>query len=266
MMKYIDAQDSAKFLFKHRQNKSSINDLPNKLTPKTDYEAYIIQEELKLLYLSLKDNISIGKKVGCTSLDGQKQLDISEPFYGNLFSRFYEVEPKNISSKKFSKPFIEPEISLRVKEDINISQAPFSIKDIDDLFDGFVCSLEIVDFRFNKNLKEIGAYNLIATNGASEFWIRNSEVFSMNNINFDNHEIKISFNNEIVGQGNVNKVMENPLNSGLWLINKIAEKGETLLKGQFISTGTCTKAHELTPNTKVSADFGKFGKIEFHYN
>ena len=96
-MEYIDAQESAKFLFKHRQNKSSINELPNKLTPKNDSEAYIIQEELKLLYLSLKDNISIGKKVGCTSLDGQKQLDISEPFYGNLFSRFYDIEPKDLS-------------------------------------------------------------------------------------------------------------------------------------------------------------------------
>ena len=266
MMEYIHAQESAKFLFKHRQNKSSINDLPNKLTPKTDHEAYIIQEELKLLYLSLKDNVSIGKKVGCTSLEGQKQLDISEPFYGNLFSRFYAIEPDVISSKKFSKPFIEPEIALRVKEDVNISKAPFSTKDINDLFDGFVCSLEIVDFRFNKNLKDIGAFNLIATNGASEFWIRNAEVFSMNKINFDDHEIKIYFNNEIVGEGNVNKVMENPLNSGLWLINKIAQKGETLLKGQFISTGTCTKAHELPPNTKVSADFGILGKIEFNYN
>ena len=55
MMEYINAQESAKFLFKHRQNKSSINDLPNQLTPKNDNEAYIIQEELKLLYLSLKD-------------------------------------------------------------------------------------------------------------------------------------------------------------------------------------------------------------------
>ena len=266
MMEYIHAQESAKLFFKYRQNKSSINDLPNKLTPKTDHEAYIIQEELKLLYLSLKDNVSIGKKVGCTSLEGQKQLDISEPFYGNLFSRFYAIEPDNISSKKFSKPFIEPEIALRIKEDINISKGPFSAKDINDLFDGFVCSLEIVDFRFNKNLKDIGAYNLIATNGASEFWIRNAEVFSMNKINFDDHEIKIYFNNEIVGVGNVNKVMENPLNSGLWLINKIAQKGETLLKGQFISTGTCTKAHELPPNTKVSADFGILGKIEFNYH
>ena len=60
--------------------------------------------------------------------------------------------------------------------------------------------------------------------------------------------------------------MDSPLNSALWLINKIAQKGETLLKGQFISTGTCTKAHELSPKTKVSADFGEFGKIEFNYN
>ena len=63
MMEYIDTQESAKFLFKHRQNKLSINDLPHKLTPKNDKDAYIIQEELKLLYLSLKDNISIKQKV-----------------------------------------------------------------------------------------------------------------------------------------------------------------------------------------------------------
>ena len=50
-------------------------------TAKTKEVSYLIQEELKLLYLSLKDNISIGKKVGCTSIDAQKQLEINEPFY-----------------------------------------------------------------------------------------------------------------------------------------------------------------------------------------
>jgi len=59
--------------------------------------------------------------------------------------------------------------------------------------------------------------------------------------------------------------MESPLNSALWLINKISIKGETLLKGQFITTGTCTKAHELIPNSKISADFGQYGKVEFFY-
>jgi len=265
-MQYIHIQETAKFLFEHRLNKSSIKNLPDKLSPKTDSDAYLIQEELKFLYLNLKDNISIGKKVGCTSLEGQRQLDISEPFYGNLFSRFYSIEPNEISSKKFSKPFIEPEIALRIREDIDISRAPFTIKDIDYLFDGFVCSLEIVDFRFNNTLNEIGALNLIATNGASEFWIRSSEVFEMNKINFEDHSISISYDKKLIGQGNTKNVMENPLNSGLWLINKIAKKGQTLLRGQFISTGTCTKAHELYVGTEISADFGKLGKIEFVYN
>jgi len=71
---------------------------------------------------------------------------------------------------------------------------------------------------------------------------------------------------KLLGEGNTKNVMGNPLNSALWLINKISKKGETLLKGQFISTGTCTKAHELVTETEVSADFGKIGKIEFLYN
>ena len=264
-MKYLNCQEAAKLLFEHRLNKLTVSELPKQLIPTSYEDAYLIQEELKLLYLSLKDNITIGKKVGCTSTEGQKQLSIDEPFYGNLYSRFYDVDIDELSSKKFNKPFIEPEIALRIKKDIDISKAPFSLKDIDTLFDGFVCALEIVDFRFNKSLKEIGALNLIATNGASEYWIRNSEIFDLNSINFDNHPVNIYIDNNLVGEGNTNSVMESPLNSALWLINKIAKKGETLLKGQFISTGTCTKAHELIPNSKISADFGQYGKVEFFY-
>ncbi len=265
MMKNQHAQEAAKILFDYRLNRLSLDSLPNNLIPLSQDDAYLIQNELKFHYLSLQNNFSIGKKVGCTSTDGQKQLDINEPFYGNLFSRYSIVDPDEISSKKFNHPFIEPEIALRIKKDIDISKAPYSIKDSKVLFDGIVCALEIVDFRFNKNLKNIGALNLIATNGASEFWIRDSKVHNLETINFENHEVSISFNDNIIAKGNTNSVMGNPLNSALWIINKLAKKGETLLKGQFISTGTCTKAHELISNTKISANFGKIGKIEFNY-
>ena len=265
-MNHSQFQEAAKILFEHRLNKSSIDNFPKNLLPTNEDDAYSIQEELKLLYLSLKDNISIGKKVGCTSAEGQSQLNIREPFYGNLFSRYNAIDPKEISSKKFNKPFLEPEISFRLKNDINISHSPFGLDSIDDLFDGFVCSIEIADFRFNKNLKEIGAFNLIASNGASEYWMRNSEIFKLDQVNFDDHKVSVFFNDKLVGEGNTNKVLDNPLNSALWLINTIAKKGEPLLKGQFISTGTCTKAHELSPNIKIKADFGSLGLIEFNYN
>ena len=265
-MNYKHIQEAAKILFDYRLNRATLENLPDNLMPLSYNDAYSIQNELKLHYLTLKDNVSIGRKVGCTSIDGQKQLNINEPFYGNLFSRFSTIQPREILSTKFNKPFIEPEIGLRIRDDIDISNAPFSINDSKYLFDGIVCALEIVDFRFNKSLKEIGALNLIATNGASEYWIRGSDIFDLEKINFENHKISISFDDEIIGNGNTNSVMGNPLNSALWIINKLASYGETLLKGQFISTGTCTKAHKLKSNIKITANFGVLGKIEFNYN
>ena len=36
---------------------------------------------------------------------------------------YNKIDPKELSSKKFNKPFLEPEISFRVKDDINIADA-----------------------------------------------------------------------------------------------------------------------------------------------
>ena len=58
---------AAKILFDHRINKKVIKSLPKNLIPESIEEAYKIQDELKLLYLSLKDNYCIGKKNGCTN-------------------------------------------------------------------------------------------------------------------------------------------------------------------------------------------------------
>ena len=147
---------AADILFNHRLNKSGLKNLPEKLIPKTIKESYRIQDELKILYLTLKDNICIGKKVGCTNKIAQKQLGIFEPFYGNLFSKFQNSSGCKLKSKKFFKPFMEPEISLVIKDDININEAPFSINDADKLFKYIIPSIEIVDFRFGDNIKDVG--------------------------------------------------------------------------------------------------------------
>ena len=65
--------------------------------------------------------------------------------------------------------------------------------------------------------------------------------------------------------GNTKNVLKNPLNAVLWLINTLAKKGEPLLKGQYISSGSCTKAYKLNIGDIIKADFGKLGVIEFNY-
>ena len=257
---------AANILFNHRLNKTGLKSLPEKLIPKTIIDSYKIQEELKILYLTLKNNFCIGKKVGCTNEIAMRQVGVFEPFYGNLFSKFYEFTNCKLKSKNFFKPFMEPEIAFIIKNDININDAPFTIADADNLFEGMLPSIEIVDFRFGDDIKTVGINNLIITNGASEYWIRSEKIFPLSSIDLNNHEIQLFIDNILVEKGNTNAVLDNPINSAIWVINKLAKLGEPMLKGQFISTGTCTKAVPFRSNININADFGLLGKIEIKYN
>jgi len=213
----------------------------------------------------LQNNESLGKKIGVTNKEAAKQIGIDEPFYGNLFTRFSDININTLNSKNFHKPYLEPEISFRIKDDVNISLAPYDKNNINNLFDGIVCSIEIVDFRFNKPIDKIGPYNIIASNGASDYWIRHENIYPLNVINLENHEVKLFVDSKIHFEGNTNNVLENPINAALWLINKLASQGEPMLKGQFISTGSCTKALKLDKGMHIQAEFGNLGSIEFDY-
>lgn len=265
-MQEKDIINSAKILFDLKLNAQSIENLKNNLSPKNINDAYLIQEKLKINYLTLKENFCIGKKVGCTNIEAQKQVGVNEPFYGNLYSRFSASNNCSLNSKNFSEPYIEPEISFVIKKDIDISKAPFSIKNIDEIFEGIICSIEIVDFRFRKSINQIGIENLIATNGASDYWIKGNNIYKLKDVNFLNTPIFLYINEELIIEGNTNKVLGNPVNSAIWLLNKISEKGQTMLKGQYISTGSCTKAIKLIKNNKIKVKFESLETIEFIYN
>ena len=147
---------AANILFNCRINKKRLDKLPIDCIPNNIEEAYKIQDGLKIIYLTLKDNYMIGKKVGCTNEWAQKQINVEEPFYGNLFSKYSSISGCKLISNNFSEPYMEPEFSFRIKEDINIANAPFTFDQIADLIDTVMGSVEIVDFRFNKELKNIG--------------------------------------------------------------------------------------------------------------
>ena len=257
---------AANILFNCRINKIRLNKLPIDCIPNNIEEAYKIQDELRILYLTLKDNCTIGKKVGCTNKLAKKQINVEESFYGNLFSKYSSMSGCKLMSNNFSKPYMEAEFSFKINEDINIAQAPFTFDQIINFIETVMGSVEIVDFRFNNELKKIGINNLISTNGASEYWIKGLKEFKLNEINLSDHPVKVFVNDKLKEEGNASNVLGNPLNSLLWVINKLSLKGEPLLKGNVVSTGTCTVAIPLEKNYSVKVDFADMGNIDFQFN
>ena len=264
-MKNKDILAAAKILFDRRLEYKGLDSMPLDLMPSSIEESYLIQNELKILYLTLHKNYTIGKKVGCTNKFAQQQLNIFEPFYGNLFAKYSDANGCELKSSKFFRPFVEPEISFRITNDININDAPYKFEDAYILFDALFPSIEIVDFRFGENIKEVGIKNLIMTNGASEFYIMGSEMFKLKDIDLSNLDVSLIINDSVIDQGNTNLVLGNPINSAIWLINKLSSLGEPMLKGQIITTGTCTKAISIKKESKIKAKFTGLGDVEFQY-
>ena len=81
-----------------------------------------------------------------------------------------------------------------------------------------------------------------------------------------NHPVKVFINDKLMKEGNSSNVLKNPLNSLLWLINKLSLKGESLLKDNVVSTGTCTVAIPLEKKCNVRVDFANMGNVDFQIN
>ena len=256
---------AADILFKSRLSLKKIAELPKNCTPHNKEEAYAIQDSLVKKYLSLNDSISvIGKKIGCTNKAAQEQINVNEPFYGNIFSHYSSKSDCSVNAENFFKPFIEPEFSFKIKEELVLSKAPYSSEEVYKSIHSVLPSIELVDSRFN-DWTIAGIDNLIADNAANAYWIYGDEINNLESFNFSDHLVLLYINDKIIDKGNASNVLNNPINSLTWLINTLAHQNKSLPKDSYISTGTCTHAIPINKGDNACADFGKLGKVKFNF-
>ena len=264
-MKIDKINKAANILYNSRINLEKIKELPKDCTPTSPIEAYLIQEELTNIYLSAGDgNKLIGKKVACTNKAAQIQLNVKESFYGNIFSNSTTKSNKNINPIFFFNPFVEPEFSFLMKNELDVSKAPYSTNDVYNSISEVLPSIELVDSRY-EDWTKIGVNNLIADNAVHAHWVFGNSIKNLNLFNFNNHSVDLFINDKLIEKGNSNNVMENPINSLTWLINNLALSGKSLPKNYYVTTGTCTKAIPISTGDNVTADFGKLGIVNFTF-
>jgi len=264
-MEYSKIIKSANILFNSRRNLKKIKGLPRDCTPKNFNEAYLIQDQLSNKYLSKNPkNKIIGKKIGCTNEDAKKQLNITESFFGNLFSKDISKSNCTIKSKHFFSPYIEPEFSFVMNNELSISNAPYKNEDVYKFISCVLPSIELVDSRY-KDWTSIGVYNLVADNAVHAHWVYGNSYNNFEVFNLNNHKVTLYINDNEIVKGNSSKVLGNPINSLTWLINNLAKQGKTLKKNSYVSTGTCTQAIAISKGDRIRADFGKLGIVNFSY-
>ena len=256
---------AADILYNSRINLKKIKALPEDCIPNSTKEAYEIQDEIAKKYIEKnKETLIVGKKIGCTNKAAQIQLNVKESFFGNIFSDNISKSNCIINSKKYFSPYVEPEFSFIMKNELDISKAPYNVSTVYKSILAILPSIEIVDSRY-EDWTSVGVNNLIADNAVHAHWVFGTKVNDLSNFNLNNHSVDLLINEQLIEKGNSNNVMGNPINSLTWLINNLALIGKELPKNHYISTGTCTKAIPISKGDNITADFGKLGTVSFVY-
>lgn len=229
-------------------------------------DAYRIQSGLVELKKAAGRSV-IGWKIGLTSKAMQQALNIDIPDSGVLFDDMRFDSGATIPAGRFIEPRVESEIAFVMK-------APLSGDSItrDDVLaatDFVTPCIEILDTRILRVDRETGkvriVFDTISDNAANA-----GIVLGDKQHNLDKQDLRwvgaiVSRDGEVEETGLGAGVLNDPVESVVWLARRLAQYGQRIEEGQIVISGSFIRPLESPPGSHIQADFGAFGSVSISF-
>lgn len=229
-------------------------------------DAYAVQNAIYRAKLDAGRRV-IGWKIGLTSKAMQYALNIDIPDSGILFDDMLFETGATVPKGRFIQPRIEAEIAFVMKAPIG--GADVSRADVIAATDYVTPSLEILDTRILRVDPETGqtrnVFDTISDNAANAGIVLGAERHAV-----DAHDLRwvgaiTSRNGEVEETGLGAGVLNDPVESVVWLARRMAHYGQSIEPGQVILSGSFIRPVECPPGTEIHADFGAFGSVDIRF-
>ena len=229
-------------------------------------DAYEVQNAIYRAKLAEGRKV-IGWKIGLTSKAMQYALNIDIPDSGILFDDMAFENGATVPNDRFIQPRIEAEIAFVMKSDLsgeNVTRA-----DVIAATDYVAPSIEILDTRIHRVDPETGkartvldtisdnAANAGVVLGAARHAVDAFDLRWVGAITFRNGEVEETG----LGAG----VLNDPIESVVWLARRMASYGQSIKAGQIILSGSFIRPVECPSGSEITADFGDFGSVEINF-
>lgn len=180
----------------------------------------------------------IGRKIGLTSRGMMEMLNCDSPDYGYLLDSGLLYSGEVIDTAKMNIPMIEAELCLVMGSDI---QGPgVTPAQVINAVEWVMPCFEIPDGRYPS--WDITVIDTISDDAGAGKYLLSTQVKRINEINPECIGMVMYKNGELFGSACGAEVLGSPVNSAAWLINKLAEYGAGLKRGDIVLTGAFMKA------------------------
>ena len=229
-------------------------------------DAYAIQNALYHAKVA-KGHHVVGWKIGLTSKAMQYALNIDIPDSGILFDDMVFDCGSTVPAGRFIQPRIEAEIAFIMKSSLggdNVTR-----KDVIAATDYVAPSIEILDTRIVRRDEETGktrkVFDTISDNAANAGVVLGHEKHDVDAFDLRWVGAITSRNDEVEETGLGAGVLNDPIESVVWLARRMAHYGQHIEPGHIILSGSFIRPIECPSGTYIYADFGAFGSVGINF-
>lgn len=229
-------------------------------------DAYEVQNAIYRAKLAEGRKV-IGWKIGLTSKAMQAALNIDIPDSGILFDDMAFDTGATVPKGRFIQPRVEAEIAFVMKD--AIGGADVTRDDVIAATDYVAPSLEILDTRILRKDHDTGKTRII-TDTISDNAANAGVVLGAERHGVDAHDLRwvgaiTARNGEVEETGLGAGVLNDPVESVVWLARRMAQYGQTIEPGHIILSGSFIRPVECPSATHIHADFGSFGSVDISF-
>lgn len=219
--------------------------------------AYAIQKKLVAQHVRDEHSRISGYKLGLTSVAKQKQMSVAEPIYGLLVASRMIDEGEPLAVASLIHPKAEPEIAVVTNRElkgpgVTAAQARAAIGQAS-------AAMEIIDSRFKDFRFTLG--DVVADNTSAARHTISSYRVDASGLDLRTIGVVFEKNGEVVSTAAGAAILGDPAEGLAWLVNKLAEHGESLPAGSLVMTGALTDAISIAPGDVVRVSIAQLGTL-----
>lgn len=253
---------AAKRLFEAHRQRERFIPLPQELAPRTEGEAYAIQDAFVAMRAQ-KLGAVVGYKIALTSAEMRRFVGVQTPMAGMMHESTLHRSPARVRAADYVRLIVEFEIAVQIAEDLPAADKPFSRERVARAVGAVMPALELADDR-NADYKALASHplELIADNCWNEGAVLGAPVRDWKDIDLGAVRGVATINGNKVGEGRGADAMGHPLDAVAWLADHLASSGRGLLRGDVVITGSIVTTKSVTAGDHVRFEVRQLGAVE----
>ena len=258
----MSTQEAASALLESHERRQRFAPLPPGLAPRTESEAYAIQDAFVALRAEKLGAVA-GYKIALTSAEMRRFVGVDSPQAGMMLESTLRRSPARVRAADYVRLIIEFEIAVQIAEDLPAADKPFFRERVASSVGAVMPALEIADDR-NADYKVLPKHplELIADNCWNEGAVLGAPVKDWKSIDLSAVRGVATINGNKVGEGRGADAMGHTLDAVAWLADHLASVGRGLLRGDVVITGSIVTTKTVTRGDRVLFDVAELGRVE----